>query len=606
MPDSAYHRLRPIRSPALRRTYALAALVVLICGGGAYVAAQQLAASGRSLQHAHAALEALQTLEIRCAHASNWLGARLISGDARFREDYRQALQGILPAIEAADAALAEDPEGRRALADFKQQVQGRIDRLPAPLAPDAAGGLPAPGDASRVPALGAPDLAVSTPLGALTQRYERAVKARRALDEQRVLPLQIALGLGLLCSLVLLRLSFLRTRRDLVRREQGERELERQRRFADTLIENAPMGVFIKEAQGLTLVRVNRFVEEITGRPREQMLGKDDGQFVGSEAAPALLQSEHDLVSRKQMQSVAELQIQTVRGCRTLRVRKVLLPDEHGEVRYLLGLSEDVTEQRRAERGQRQLAETLERKSRELEAANQELESFSYSVSHDLRAPLRAVEGYAAILEEDYRGTLDEEARRFLRSIREGATRMGHLIQDLLACSRLGRQPLAVTESDTRLLVEGVWADLRGAQPGIRAQLEILGVLPPSYGDPGLLQQVWSHLLENAAKFAGKVPDPRIQLRGETHGTEAVFSIQDNGVGFDMRYYDKLFKVFQRLHSETEDAGTGVGLAIVHRVIARHGGRVWAHSEPGQGACFSFALPLSPQAPGETVEERA
>jgi light-regulated signal transduction histidine kinase (bacteriophytochrome) len=260
----------------------------------------------------------------------------------------------------------------------------------------------------------------------------------------------------------------------------------------------------------------------------------------------------------------------------------------------HVPGLSEDVTERRQAEQNQRELAEALERKSRELESANKELESFSYSVSHDLRAPLRAIEGYAAILEEDYGAKLDDEGRRFLRNVREGATRMGLLIQGLLAFSRLSRQPLTPAEIDTRLLVQGAWNAIRAAQPQLRAEL-IVTDLPPSWGDAQLLQQAWTQLLENAVKYSSKVSEPRIAVSGEIDGREARFHIQDNGAGFDMRYYDKLFNVFQRLHSESEFAGTGIGLAVVQRIIARHGGRVWARSELHKGATFSLALPFKP-----------
>jgi light-regulated signal transduction histidine kinase (bacteriophytochrome) len=271
--------------------------------------------------------------------------------------------------------------------------------------------------------------------------------------------------------------------------------------------------------------------------------------------------------------------------------VRKVVIDDEHGKPMYLLGTAADITERIEAERRLRQFSNELGEKSRALEAANADLESFSYSVSHDLRAPLRAVDGYAALLQEDYGERMDDEGRRYLRAVREGAGRMGQLIQDLLTFSRLTRHAMTPQVISTRELVESAWQTVVGASPGITADLQV-GDLPDSKGDPALLIQVWSNLLSNAAKYSSKAATPQVRVSGKLENGEAVFCVEDNGTGFDMRYYDKLFQVFQRLHRESEYPGTGVGLAIVHRIVTRHGGRVWADSSPGLGARFSFSLP--------------
>jgi PAS domain S-box-containing protein len=253
-----------------------------------------------------------------------------------------------------------------------------------------------------------------------------------------------------------------------------------------------------------------------------------------------------------------------------------------------------DVTERREADQRIRELnAELLERQSA-LEQANRELESFSYSVSHDLRAPLRHIDGYARILREDLGTRLDEESRRCLDTIVDSARRMGLLIDDLLAFSRLGRKPIATRAVDMRELARGALADVQaqrgGATPNVQVQV---GELPPADGDPALLRQVWSNLLGNAIKYsAPRGEQARVFVSGERRGDLLHYSVTDNGVGFDMRYADKLFGVFQRLHSQEEFEGTGVGLAIVQRIVARHGGAVAARAEPGRGATFSFELP--------------
>jgi signal transduction histidine kinase len=234
------------------------------------------------------------------------------------------------------------------------------------------------------------------------------------------------------------------------------------------------------------------------------------------------------------------------------------------------------------------ELESRVQERTAELEATNKELESFSYSVSHDLRAPLRAVDGYARMLEEDHGARLDEEGRRLLGVVRAASARMGKLIDDLLAFSRLGRQAPQRRLLDMTALAREVLAELNGA--GL-ARIE-LAALPAASADPALLRQVWSNLIGNALKYSGKRSDARVQIGGDQDPEESVYWVRDNGVGFDPRYAAKLFGVFQRLHRAEEFPGTGVGLAIVQRVMARHGGRVWAESTLGEGACFYFSLP--------------
>ena len=225
-----------------------------------------------------------------------------------------------------------------------------------------------------------------------------------------------------------------------------------------------------------------------------------------------------------------------------------------------------------------------------QLESANKELEAFSYSVSHDLRAPLRAVNGFAGIVVEEFGPQLPPEGRRYLERIRHGSEQMGVLIDDLLAFSRLGRQPLRRQPVDMARLVQTVLEDLAPQREGRR--IEILArELPECWGDPALLKQVWVNLVSNAFKYS-RGRDPAVIEIGWTgdHGERAYF-VRDNGTGFDMQYAHKLFAVFQRLHRADQFEGTGVGLATVQRIVHRHGGRVWAEAEEGRGALFRFTL---------------
>src|SRR5467141_1494066 len=234
---------------------------------------------------------------------------------------------------------------------------------------------------------------------------------------------------------------------------------------------------------------------------------------------------------------------------------------------------------------------EVVRKQAAQLEAANKDLESFSYSVSHDLRAPLRAIDGYSNILRENCGDRLGDENNRVLGKILESTRRMGTLIEDLLAFSQLGRRSISAAEIDMDALAREVVDELRTA-PGQQVPQCILKPLPVGWGDRSLIRQVWLNLLSNAIKFTGTREVPSIELGGTSEETRNVYYVKDNGAGFDMRYYDKLFGVFQRLHSAREFPGTGVGLAIVQRVVVRHGGRVWAEGKPGEGATFYFELP--------------
>lgn len=239
----------------------------------------------------------------------------------------------------------------------------------------------------------------------------------------------------------------------------------------------------------------------------------------------------------------------------------------------------------------QRKLAQRETQKSMaQLELTNKELESFSYSVSHDLRSPLRAIDGYSRILQEDYADKLDDEGRRILNVVRDSSKKMGMLIDDLLTFSKLGRKPVELRKIDMNELVDDVWRDVTSHADKVPAFNK--AYLLPCYGDRALVRQVLFNLLSNSIKYSSTVSEPVIDIFSTEEEDEIVYSVRDNGVGFDMRYYDKLFGVFQRLHSESEFPGTGVGLAIVKRVVVRHGGRVWAQSEPAKKTIFNFSLP--------------
>jgi signal transduction histidine kinase len=260
---------------------------------------------------------------------------------------------------------------------------------------------------------------------------------------------------------------------------------------------------------------------------------------------------------------------------------------DRNDEVGRLAASFDTMVE--RVEEGRLQLEALVAERTAELEATNRELEAFSYSVSHDLRAPLRTVDGFAAVLTEDHAAQLTPEAQRSIAMIRAGAQQMGHLIDDLLTLSRLGRYPITLAHVDMHELARSVADEARSSANG-SAEI-IVHPLPPALGERLLLRQILFNLVHNGLKFSRHRDVPRVEI-GFTNGEgEVIYHVKDNGAGFDMRYASKLFGVFQRLHGSDEFEGTGVGLAIVHRLVQRHGGRIWAEAEVDRGATFYFAL---------------
>ena len=342
---------------------------------------------------------------------------------------------------------------------------------------------------------------------------------------------------------------------------------------------------------------RVENVEARFRGKDGAVRFGLMSAAVIDLDDVPHIMSITRDVTDRRN----AEVQAQAIQ-----REKIRLLEEADRSRRALLNLAEDQVRTeaalRTSEAKYRQLSVELEARVRErtvqLEASNRELEAFSYSVSHDLRAPLRAIEGFSALIVEHHEAQMGPEGHRLFGVVRANAWKMARLIDDLLAFSRTGRSTMVYGRLDMGAVARSVFEEVV-TETAVRSRIDFtVGSLPEVEGDVALMRQVWVNLLSNAVKFSAKQERPVIEVTGDLEGDRAVFHVKDNGAGFDMAYVGKLFGVFQRLHGATEFEGTGVGLALAQRIVSRHGGRVWAEGAVGLGAAISFEIPVKGPAP--------
>lgn len=375
----------------------------------------------------------------------------------------------------------------------------------------------------------------------------------------------------------------------------QTEDALQESEALYRTIFENTGTATIIGE-DDTTIHLANTQFQNLSGYSKKELEGnKSWTDFIAPDDLEKMLQY-HQL---RRIDPRAAPKHYELRFCgKTGEVRNMYITVDliPGTKKSVLSFM-DVTDLKHAEREVRKLNEELEKRVRErtaqLEAANKELEAFSYSVSHDLRTPLISMQAFTRLLTEKYSSKLDEKGQRFLNAIQKSIRRMDQLINDLLSLARLKRQEFQVKQINMEELAKDVFEELKAINQGRHVKLTVNNP-PMGMGDPSMVRQVMVNLISNAIKFTRKRETALIELGGLASGSESVYWVKDNGVGFDMADAHKLFGVFQRLHSADEYEGTGIGLAIVERVVIRHGGRVWAEGRLDEGATFYFSLPLS------------
>ncbi|MGH7443257.1 MAG: sensor histidine kinase [Longimicrobiales bacterium] len=375
------------------------------------------------------------------------------------------------------------------------------------------------------------------------------------------------------------------------LRRRQVESDMATRERSFRVLFHSNPLAMWVYDLDTLRFLEVNDAAVARYGYTREEFVRMTILQIRPQEDAMRVMDN-----VRHRTAPLADSGIwrHCLRDGRVIDVHVRSHELRHDGRDAVLVVAEDITDRVHAQRQLEELNVTLERRvaerTAELQAANQELEAFSYSVSHDLRSPLRSIDGFSQALQEDHAAVLDESGMDYLRRIRAAAQRMGTLIDDLLRLARVTRNELNHTDVDLAELARRVIAGLREHEPTRTVEVRVAPTMP-ARGDRHLLDIALDNQIGNAWKFSMRNPQAVITVGQEQQNGETVYYVRDNGAGFDMEYAHKLFGVFQRLHSSRDYEGTGVGLAIVHRIISRHGGRIWAQGAPGAGATFYFTL---------------
>ncbi|HXS04686.1 MAG TPA: ATP-binding protein [Rhodanobacter sp.] len=518
---------------------------------------------------------------------------RLLAGDENDPTRVRAArvardVPGMLLQLRA---MTRDNPDQQTLIGSLENSVNGRVTLMNQALARlqrgDRAGARQSLRDADDL-------FGMNAQIGGIVKNEDALLKLRQSEAQRQAFNGRMVLSITALAQLLLLAIIVIASERQIGQRQQAETRESRAVQRSQLIFQavREPIALF---DQDLNSLLVNNAFGELYGldpQARSQPLSQmGDGAWDDS----VLLQRLSDVLLRDRELWDHDVIQRTVDGVdRHVVVNARRLRQQDTDAPALLLTVNDVTTRALAEQKVSELNRQLEGKVAQVSDVNRELEAFSYSVSHDLRAPLRHIAGFVRKLEQHLGERVDDKAGHYLEVIGSSAQRMAQLIDDLLVFSRLGRGPLRLQAVDMQSLVEEAGALAESGHEGRRIVWTI-GALPMVIGDANMLRTVWQNLLGNAVKYTGKCEVARIEVsaRQGSRG-DYEFTVADNGAGFDMQYADKLFGVFQRLHRATEFPGNGIGLANVRRIVARHGGRVWAEAEPDQGARFHFSLPAT------------
>lgn len=572
--------------------FVIGLLILGYVGASSYRNAQREESDREWVAHTYQVLGTIDAVHAALADVESSQRSYVLTSDPARLQGYEMRRESLSANLIELRRLTSDNPVQQGNMDALDRAISARLDQMQLDIALRQKKTLEATAESiKREPGS---DLmaAIGDQLSTMRAEEQRLLQARSVAAEAASRNTRRAIVFGSLLALGFLFVSFLAVDRELQERKRAELALhESEERFRLAVANVTTYAILTLNAQG-NVASWNAGAERIKGYRADEIIGKHFSCFYAQE----------DVTAGKPERVLAVAAREGRIEDEGWRVRKdgshfwasVVITAIKSARGNLIGFSKvtrDLTERKSAEERIQILNRDLQQHVADLTSANRELDAFTYSLAHDLRAPLRHIHGFANILAEDWNEKIDDEGKRFLGKIVKSSKEMGAMVDDLLNFARLGRVELQRTLVDLSHLVEEVRRQLEPDTQNRSIQWEV-GDLPIVPGDPALLRQVLINLLSNAVKYTSKEQDAQIKVGSRNGGNEVTVFVRDNGAGFDMQYAKKLFRVFQRLHRAEEFEGTGVGLANVRRIIERHGGRIWAESEPGKGATFYFSLP--------------
>ncbi|HUZ45804.1 MAG TPA: CHASE3 domain-containing protein [Terriglobia bacterium] len=567
-------------------------LVILVIGEFiSYQSTEHLLNVSRQLTQTQQVLGTLDNILLTMDDAETGQRGYLLTGKESYLDPYEGAVARLPEVVGSLDKLTASDPVQQRYIASLEGIIKLKQGELATTIKLRKANKTAV---AAQLVLSGRGKHAMDDIRGLIENmrtHENKLMAARKSNWEASTRRTRLLIGSGVFVAFVFLLLAVLALNSEALRRLRVEQDLHQSESRIRLLVDSVrDYAILMLDPQGKVL-SWSPGAERIKGYKAEEIIGQNWSCFFLSEeiqAGKPQIELEMALANGR-----AEHEGWRVRkdGSRFwANVVIAAVRNDRGQLRGFSKVTRDITEQKQAQEEIQKLNRDLARRASELEAANKELEAFTYSVSHDLRAPLRHVDGFSQLLVEEYGPQLPEEVRRYLARIQGGARQMGLLVDDLLNLARIGRKEIRLQVTGLGPLVEQVVSDLK-TETGDRAIDWKIESLPFVECDPGLVKQVFANLLSNAVKYTRPRERSVIEVGSVRNNGQPAIFVRDNGVGFNMKYADKLFGVFQRLHRAEDFEGTGVGLATVQRIIHKHGGRVWAEAELDKGATFYFTL---------------
>lgn len=554
--------------------------------------ARQNVATFRAVDHTHEVLNRLDGLLVDMLNAETGMRGFIISGKDAFLEPYQAGIAAVQKALAEARRLTQDNPHQQRRLAALEPliqkevAIQARLIQLRRSGDFDGAQGIVTSGEGKET-------MDEIRKLMAELKGEENQLLQTRSAKAQLLARTTIAIVIfGSLLAIILVGIASFLVRRDFAGRRLAENALRRSEESLAVTLHSIGDAVLATDVNG-KITRMNRIAEQLTGWAQTEALGQPVGEVFRiiheDTRQPATIPVD-EVLATGQIHGLANHTVLIARNGTEISIADSAAPIRGTDagVTGVVLVFRDVSKERAAEIA-------LQRQNVQLEEANKELESFSYSVSHDLRAPLRHVHGFVEMLMPEAQGKLSEKGQRYLKIIADASEEMGVLIDDLLSFSRMARTEMNETTVNLDMMVQDSVHKLASATKD-RAINWKIAPLPAAVGDPSMLRQVFANLLGNAVKYTRRCDLAEIEIGcAGNEGDRLIFFVRDNGVGFDQQYAYKLFGAFQRLHRADEFEGTGIGLAIVRRIITRHDGRTWAEGKANQGATFYFTVKPAP-----------